>query len=193
MRWGDAFTLQASSHTMKTTHPNTKLWKLLATWIVFLLLHYSYKNFPNTLFLVIGEKGETNYFHMKMLFFAYCFVTLAEYLLHRKTLTNPASFVYSRMAIAVLYPWAATTLWFTAQALGFEIPTFPWEIIYSNIITVISIYFALRLEEVLEGVEYRASTRQLITALFLTAILGYVSFSFNTPQHFFTTPEMHTH
>ncbi len=53
-------------------------WKWLSTWFIFLLLHFSYENFPNALFRIIGEEGETNYFHMKMMFFAYIFTTLIE-------------------------------------------------------------------------------------------------------------------
>ena len=82
------------------------LWKVLATWVLFLLLHFSYEQFPNTLFLIIGEEGETSYFHMKMLFFAYIFTTIAEYFLYRKKIVNPVSFVYSRMLVAVIFPLA---------------------------------------------------------------------------------------
>lgn len=170
------------------------LWKVLATWIIFLLLHFSYERFPNLLFLIIGEEGETSYFHMKMLFFAYIFTTIAEYFLYRKKIVNPVSFVYSRMLVAVIFPWLTISLWFSAQALGIEIrPIIPWEIIYSNIITFIGVYFAIRADEALETIEYRPSFRNLITLLFAVALLNFVSFSFNTPEHFFSTPDEAAH
>ncbi|NQU31090.1 MAG: hypothetical protein HQ525_10525 [Anaerolineae bacterium] len=166
------------------------LWKVLAIWVLFLLLHFSYERFPNTLFLIIGEEGETSYFHMKMLFFAYIFTTIAEYFLKRKKLVNPVSFVYSRMLVAVIFPWLTISLWFSTQALGIEIfPIIPWEIIYSNIITLIGVYFAVRADEALESIEYRPSFRNLITIFFASALLGYISFSFNPPEHFFSTPD----
>ena len=127
---------------------------------------------------------------MKMLFFAYLFTTIVEYFLCRKKLIDPLSFVYSRMLVAVIFPWLTISLWFSSQALGIEIvPIIPWEIIYSNIITLIGVYFAVRADEALEGVEYRSSFRNLIILFFATALLGYISFSFNTPVHFFSTPE----
>ena len=165
------------------------LWKVLATWILFLLLHFSYERFPNTLFQIIGEEGETSYFHMKMLFFAYLFTTIVEYFLKRKALSNSTSFLSARMLVAVVFPWMTISMWFTAQALGFEITNIPLEITYSNIITLIGIYFAIRADEVLENIDYRPSLRNLIILFFAATLLGYISFSFNTPEHFFTTPE----
>ena len=170
------------------------LWKVLATWVLFLLLHFSYERFPNILFKIIGEEGETSYFHMKMLFFAYLFTTIVEYFLRRKELVNLISFVYSRMLVAIVFPWLTIILWFSAQALGIEIlPIIPWEIIYANIITFIGVYFAIRADEAFESIEYRPSFRNLITLFFATTLLGYVSFSFNTPEHFFSTPDESAH
>ena len=82
---------------------NIKLtwWKLVATWVLFLALHYSYETFPNILFKVIGEEGEPTLFHMKMLFFAYLFTTLFEYFLQRKKISSTQTFLTSRMLIAV--------------------------------------------------------------------------------------------
>ena len=96
--------------------------KFLGTWGVFLLLHFSYETFPNGLFRVIGEEGETTFFHMKMLFVAYILVTVVELLLRRRTTTAVADAVWSRALIAVAYPWLTITLWFTAEALGIRMP-----------------------------------------------------------------------
>lgn len=169
------------------------IWKVLGTWILFLLLHFSYERFPNTFFQIIGEEGETSYFHMKMLFFAYAFTTLVEYLFRRKELSNPINFPYARMLIAVVFPWMTISMWFSAQALGIVITNITLEIIYANIVTLIGIYFAIRADEALENIEYRPSLRNLILLFFVTALLGYVSFSFNTPEHFFTTPDGEFH
>ena len=92
--------------------PKLQWWKLIATWILFLGLHFSYETFPNTLFKIIGEEGETNYFHMKMLFFAYVFTSIVEYFIRRKKLVSHQNFAYSRMLIAVIYPWITITMFF---------------------------------------------------------------------------------
>jgi hypothetical protein len=162
--------------------------RMVATWIVFLLLHFSYETFPNTLFKIIGEEGETTFFHMKMLFFAYVIVAVVDFLIRRKSIPSNSNFFFSRMLIAVAYPWLTITLWFTALALGFHLPEIPWEIIYANITTLLGIYLAVRLEEVLEPVEFRPALKGLVILLFIAAVLSYVAFSLNTPIDFFTTP-----
>lgn len=174
--------------------PKLQWWKLIATWLLFLGLHFSYETFPNALFKIIGEEGETNYFHMKMLFFAYVFTSIVEYFIKRKKIVSHQNFAYTRMLIAVVYPWMTITLFFLAQAITGDMLPMPWEIIYANIMTVLGIYVALRLEEALEVIEYRPALKASILMIFMVALFTYVVFSFNTPEHFFETPEgMHGH
>jgi len=171
-----------------SNRPRLLWWKVIAIWALFLLLHFSFETFPNALFRIIGEEGEVTFFHMKMLFFAYLFVTVVEFLVRRSTIPSVRSFVFSRMLIAVAYPWLTITMWFTAEALGIQIPVIPWEIVYANIVTVIGIYMAVRMEELFADTDFRPSMRVLIALTFTTAILAYVSFSLKVPMPFFTTP-----
>jgi hypothetical protein len=168
--------------------PRFAWWKFFALWVGFLLLHFSYKTFPGLFFQILAENHEATYFHMKMLFFAYVLISLGELIARRKSLRSVGTFLYSRALIAVLYPWATITLWFSAEALGIRIPVIPWEIIYANILTVFGIYLALRLEEVFETVDFRPAFKAMVVLLFATAVLSYVAFSINVPIHFFTTP-----
>jgi hypothetical protein len=174
---------------------NKKLpwWKLISTWGVFLLLHFSYETFPNTLFKIIGEEGETNYFHMKMLFFAYLISSLAELILQRRKIHSLQTFFTSRMLIATVYPWMTITIFFLSQALTGDMLEMPWEIIWANLATFTGIYTALRLEEIFDMIEYRPALRWLILLIFSIALLTYIVFSFSTPTHFFQTPAGYTH
>jgi hypothetical protein len=162
--------------------------KLAAIWVVFLLLHFSYETFPNVLFRLIGEEGETTFFHMKMLFVAYVLVSLVELVLRRSKLASLGGFVYSRAFVAVAYPWLTITMWFTAEALRFSMPNLAVELVYANVATVLGIYLALRIEEALDGVEFRSSLKAMTVLLFACAVLSYAAFSFKTPMPFFTTP-----
>ena len=162
--------------------------KFFATWGLFLLLHFSYEMFPNVLFRVIGEEGETTFFHMKMLFFAYLFAGIVEFLVRRRRIAAIGQFVSARLLVAVVYPWLAITLWFTTQALGIHLPVIPWELVYANIVTAIGVYFALRLEEVLDAASFRPALHALVGLVFAAAVASYVAFSFSTPTDFFTTP-----
>ena len=168
--------------------PRLNWWKLFAVWGTFLLLHFSYETFPSLLFRLIGEDGETTFFHMKMLFVAYVLVTLVELVIRRKSLPSVQTFVYSRALIAVAYPWLTITLWFTAEAVGIKVPVIPWEIIYANVLTVLGIYLALRMEELFVDTEFRPALKAMILLLFAAAVLSYAAFSLETPVHFFTTP-----
>ncbi len=170
------------------TRPKFAWWKLVATWALFLGLHFSYETFPNLLFKLIGEEGETTFFHMKMLFFAYVIVSLVELVVRRKGLASASGFAYSRALIAVAYPWLTITLWFAAEALGFTMPNLTVELIYANVVTVLGIYIALRMEELLDDVEFRPSMKALTVIVFACAVLSYTAFSFTTPMPFFTTP-----
>lgn len=162
--------------------------KLLAVWVSFLALHFSYETFPSLLFKLIGEEGETTFFHMKMLFVAYVVVSLVELVLRRSALASPSRFVYSRALVAVAYPWLTITMWFTAEALGFSMPNLAVELIYANAATVLGIYLALRIEELLDDVEFRSSLKAMTVLLFVCAVLSYASFSLKIPMPFFTTP-----
>ncbi len=177
-----------SARLAVTTRPRLKWWKLLSVWGLFLLLHFSFETFPNAVFKIIGEEGETTFFHMKMLFFAYVFVTLIELAVRYRKIPSLRTFVVSRALIAVVYPWLTITMWFAAEALGIKLPALPWELVYANVMTAIGIYLALRMEELFVDTEFRPSLEVLIGLAFATALLAYVSFSLKTPLPFFTTP-----
>lgn len=164
-------------------------WKLIFVWIVFLGLHFSYETFPNLIFQIIGEEGETNYFHMKMLFFAYLFGCIVEFFINRKKIGSLQQFSTSRALVSITYPWLTITFFFLAQAFTGGMLEMPWEIIWANIATVIGIYFALRLEQAFDEVEFRPALRWMIWLIFLSALFTYIVFTFDTPEHFFETPE----
>lgn len=170
------------------TRPRFAWWKLGAVWVVFLALHFSYGTFPNLLFQLIGEKGETVFFHMKMLFVAYVAVSLVEVALRRRAPVARSRMLYSRALVAVAYPWLTITLWFTAEALGYVMPNLTVELIYANVVTFLGIYLGLRMEELLDGVEFRPSAKAMTVLVFACAVLSYAAFSLRTPVHFFTTP-----
>lgn len=163
-------------------------WKLLSVWVLFLALHFSYETFPSALFKLIGEEGETTFFHMKMLFVAYVFVSLVELVVRRAAIASRSGFIYTRALIAVAYPWLTITMWFSAEALGIRMTNLVVELVYANVFTVLGIYLALRLEEALDGVEFRSSAKAMIVLVFACAVLSYAAFSFKVPMEFFTTP-----
>jgi hypothetical protein len=167
--------------------PQFRWWKFIAIWACFLLLHFSYGWFPNIFFRVIAEANETVFFHMKMLFAAYVLVSLVEFFLYRHASGSVSSFFASRALVAVAFPWLAITFWVLAWAIGFTFARVS-ELLYANVTTLLGVYLALRMEEILDTVELRPALKWMVFLLFLAALVSYVSFSLNPPLHFFTTP-----
>jgi hypothetical protein len=62
------------------------------------------------------------------------------------------------------------------------------ELLYANLTTLLGVYLALRMEEILDTVELRLALKWTILLLFLAAVITYVSFSLHPPLDFFTTP-----
>lgn len=120
---------------------------------------FSYERFPNTLFKIIGEEGETYYYQMKFLFFAYLFISIVEFFLQRRVIASTHSYITSRMLIATTYPWLTVTVFFLTQALTGDMLEMPWEILWANFATLLGIYLAIRLEWVFDVVEFRPSLR----------------------------------
>ncbi|MDO8848292.1 MAG: hypothetical protein Q7W51_07915 [Coriobacteriia bacterium] len=79
-------------------------------------------------------------------------------------------------------------MWFTAEALGFAMPNLGIELAYANAMTVLGIYLALRIEQLLDDVKFSSSLKAMTVLVFACALLSYASFSFKTPMPFFTTP-----
>ncbi len=162
-------------------------WKFVAIWVCFLLLHFSYDWFPGIFFRIVAEANETVFSHMKMLFVAYLLVSLVEFLISRRAIRSASSFWASRALIAVAYPWLAITFWFLAWSAGWTFARVG-ELLYANVTTLVGLYLALRLEEVLDTVELRPSLKWTVLLLFIAAVISYVSFSLHPPLYFFTTP-----
>jgi hypothetical protein len=162
--------------------------KFAAIYAGFLALHFSYKTFPGTLFQLLAEKDETTFFHMKMLFVAYVAVALVDLAWRRIRRGQRRGSIYSRALIAVAFPWLTITMWFAAESLGVAMPNLTVELVYASVVTALGIYLALRMEEALDGLTYRPSTKAMIVLVFACAVLSYAAFSFKTPIPFFVTP-----
>jgi hypothetical protein len=162
-------------------------WKLIAGFLFFVFFHEVYGILGRgTLAALLGEGIESIYAHMKMYFYAYLLVSVIDYFLRRAQITSASSFWTSRMLIASSFPWMSIAIWFVPVALGFELGS--RELLYSLLITAVGLYFAFRLDETLENLEFRPALKGLIVVAFVAALITYVGFSFQVPDNFFITP-----
>jgi hypothetical protein len=152
---------------------------------LFALWHQLYDLFPSTLSAVLAEGGQESIFaHMKMLFYPYLILSFADYVLLRRKGKVPASFLYARLLILVSAPWITMVIWYVPDALGVSMDG-PVELVYSILISWVGVYFAIRLEEPLEGTRYRLALRVLLSIAFLAALITYTGFAFHLPDHGF--------
>lgn len=163
-------------------------WKLIAGYLLFLFFHQIYVILGgNILGIILGEGFESIYTHMKMYFYAYLVLSIIDYFLRRKQITSAGTFWTSRMLIASSFPWMAIAIWFIPNALGFDLGSY--ELAYSLILTPVGFYFAIRLDEGLEGVKFRPALNAMIWLAFAATLITYTGFSFHVPDNFFIVTE----
>jgi len=168
--------------------PKFPWWKLIAGYLFFIFFHQIYDILGGgTIAAILGEGIESIYAHMKMYFYAYLVVSAIDFFARRGQIKSASSFWITRMLIASSFPWMSIAIWFVPIALGFELGS--TELSYSLVSTAIGLYFAFRLDEGLENVEFRPALQAFIVLAFAAALITYVGFSFNVPDNFFIAPQ----
>lgn len=161
--------------------------KFVLGYIFYLFSHEATRFLPGALGLIIGEGISSVYAHMKMLFFAYLILSIIDFFRLRNQ-GLPRSFFYARMLILAAVPWMMITTYYSLEAMGFVLPR-TVDLTWAVMMTAFGLYFSIRLEEPLEGLELRPALKGLIVIVFLTALITYVGFSFHVPDNFFIAPD----
>ncbi|MBT9314068.1 DUF6512 family protein [Leptothoe spongobia] len=166
--------------------------KFLVGIILFSFWHQLYDFFPSTWAAVLAEgEQESNFAHMKMLFYPYLLISCFDYYLRRRHHKFVgSSFFFARLLILVTVPWTFISVFYVPDALGIEFPT-AIELYFSIIISWLGVYTAIILEKPLEKIEYGPALKSLLILFFASALIIYTSFSFRTPHFGFF--EFHTH
>jgi hypothetical protein len=163
-------------------------WKLITGFLLFLFFHQSYAILGGGILgAILGEGIEAIYPHMKMYFYSYLAISGIEFFLRRKQIASPRSWWTAHALIASSFPWMSIAIWFIPEALGFDMGNFG--LAYSLLLTAIGFYFAFRLDEGLEKVEFRPAAQTMIWLAFLGAVITYIGFSFHVPDNFFSVIE----
>ena len=188
--WGQVNILRLpyNPNMEKELQENFAWWKLIVGYLFFLFFHQIYGILGGgTLAAILGEGIESIYAHMKMYFYAYLAVSAIDYFRRRQQISRAGSFWISRMLVASSFPWMSIAIWFIPIAFGFDLGSY--ELVYSLTLTTLGLYFAIRLDEAFEGLEFRPALQSLIVLAFLAALITYVGFSFRVPDNFFIVVE----
>ena len=94
--------------------------------------------------------------------------------------------IYARMLILATVPWMMIVIYYAVEAVGIVLPH-AVDITWAILVTVIGLYFCIRLEEPFENMPLRGSVKAMIVLAFATALITYVGFSFSVPDNFFIT------
>ena len=159
-------------------------WKFVAGYLFFLLFHQIYDlTGGNLIGVVFGEMFESVFTHMKMLFYAYLFVSLIDLAVRRKTVALQP-FLYSRMLLLASMPWMMIAMFYAPQAIGLAVEG-TVELVWGIVMTGVGLYFCIRMEEPFESMPLRNAAKAMIALAFLASVITYVGFSFAVPDNFF--------
>jgi hypothetical protein len=161
-------------------------WKLLVGYGLYIFFHQIYGLIGGSLVgVILGEAIGGVYPHMKMLFYAYLVISVADYFIQRKKGTLGSAFIFSRMLILAAVPWMMINMYYAVEAVGITLPHYVG-LAWALVCTAIGIYFCIRLEEPFDNLPLQTSLKALIAFAFLTALIAYIGFSFHVPDNFFS-------
>jgi hypothetical protein len=164
--------------------------KTILYWALFLCLQYSYEWMPVFPLNLVSVTSESLFQHQKIAFYAYLLANLVEIVFYWKKLDNQESYVYARLFSTVFIPWTVFLLWYLAAAVYGRLPNIPLEILYANLVVILTALAAIQVERALERISYSKSLKFVIVFLFLTSILLYFAFSYRLPwADVFTEPD----
>lgn len=161
--------------------------KFLLGFVLYLFFHQINSFLPGIIGTIFGEGISSVYAHMKMLFYAYLVLCIIDFFRFRKG-GLPVSFFYARMLILAAVPWMMIAIYYAVEAVGIILPH-AIDLTWAILTTLFGLYFSIRLEEPLDGMELRPALKGLIVVAFLGALLTYVGFSFHVPDNFFIAPD----
>lgn len=167
--------------------------KGLLFWVTFMLLYVLRKLAPVVPITLISGVSESNFQHYKTTFFAYLIISLVEYWIFRKKVTERAPYWYARLTAAIFAPWLVFLTWYTMAALVGRMPI-SLEILYGNLATLLVGILATVFERGFEQISYGKPLQAVIWTLFVLSILVYILLTFRLPwADVFTEPDWQGH
>jgi len=150
---------------------------------IFTGMHYAYKFFPNVVVLLFSPLNEAVFQHMKTGFYTYIILTVIEFFIFKKKITNNTQFLFSRVFSMVLYPFLIFLFFLFTRVV------YPWqmhfvvEIVSAQIVVYISVLFLGFLEVEIAKLEFGKRLRVLLLILLVLLIIEFTAFSFYLPWH----------
>lgn len=155
--------------------------KILLYQIIFLVVHYLYDWFPNSVTYLFGATNESVFQHMKAVFYAYLLLTGFEYALLQGAIRSKINFLYGRMFCASIMPLLMMTYFLTGPAFFVKIEGVALEILFANLALIALSFSIFMLEGYFEKSEPAGGLKVVILVLFALTLIELVIFSYRLP------------
>ncbi len=157
--------------------------KIVLYQILFLLVHYSYDWFPNSLTNFFAPTSESVYQHMKGAFYTYLLLVGIEYILACKMIVSKSRYFYARLAGGIFLPLIMMPYYLLGPALFVQIESIPLEIVFANLALLATSASAFLLETVFEKSEQTAGVKTILVLLFLITLFEFIVFNTRLPWY----------
>jgi hypothetical protein len=163
--------------------------KVLLLHVIFILLHYLYDWFPHLLTSLFSGINESIYQHMKIGFFAYLMLAVAEYFWMRKNTHALDRHIYARIFSAVLLPLFMMVIYLIGPLVFGQFKSMLAEIVFANLALLATSLSTFVVEAHLEKAVPALGFKIVAVSLFLIALAQFILFTFHLPWFdIFTIP-----
>jgi len=167
----------------------TVISRVLAFQILYVILHFAYEWFPGPITAAISAIDESVFQHMKIGFFAWILVSLGEGFIARPS-ARP-TFVSSRLLVAALGPSIFSMIWFLSPGIVGRLGSDAAEIVWANLVILVSGLFMAKLEDKLA--ERQARPFFIVLSLAYAAVFLFLALRFTAARpwvDFFAPPQL---
>lgn len=165
---------------MKKKHLSV-LVKVILLQVTFLLLHYVYVWFPNTITGLFSAINESTYQHMKIAFFSYILVSLIEYALFNKRIESRKNFFFARTLSTVLYTLFVIVWYYVSCAYFVKFESVFLEILFANLAVIMTAITTINIELQLEKAEFNRGLKWISVIVFLVTLSEFIIFTHRLP------------
>ena len=163
--------------------------KVILYQVLFLVVHYSYDWFPNSLTRFFAPTNESIYQHMKGAFYTYLLLICIEYILTHKSIISKSRHFHARLAGLVVVSLFIVPYYLLGPALFIKFENIASEIIFANLALLATSTSAFLFETAFEKNDQTAGVKIVLGTLFLVMLLEFTIFNNRLPWFdIFATP-----
>ena len=155
--------------------------KIVLFQLLFLLLHYLYDWFPNSITTIFSGINESVYQHMKICFFTYLLFAIIEFLIMRKSIKSINAHIFSRLFSATYLPLIMLVYFLVGPLIIGHTDSMLLEIVFANLSLIATSLTTFIVESHIEKAEPSLGLKMIIIVLFAVSFVQYIAFTYELP------------